>query len=159
MTLENKHVWPESLGLLVCKWRHGSHVGGQKQKSFFPLGNELYFDANFAKQFLLYWPLTWPPCHVVANEEYTSDSSPVFSFVSCTLNWEVIYQKRVRGLHWGIQTPRNKWKHEAEAECFYCFEVSGYPDEARSTSFWYSFLNKWPTIIIYYCCFVSLIKQ
>ena len=56
--------------LLVCKWRHGSHVGGQKQKSFSPLGNEVYFDANFAKKFLLYWPPTWPPCHVVANEEW-----------------------------------------------------------------------------------------
>ena len=27
------------------------------------------------------------------------------------------------------------------AECFYCFEVFGTPDETRSTSFWYSFLN------------------
>ena len=42
---------------------------GQKQKGFYPLGNELYFDANFAKKFLLYWPPTWPPCHVVANQE------------------------------------------------------------------------------------------
>ena len=40
--------------LLVCKWRHGGHVGGQEQKHFSPLGNELYFDANLAKKFLLY---------------------------------------------------------------------------------------------------------
>ena len=33
---------------------HGGHVGGQEQKRFSPLGNELYFDANFAKKFLLY---------------------------------------------------------------------------------------------------------
>ena len=25
-------------------------LGGQKQKRFFPLGNELHFDANFAKK-------------------------------------------------------------------------------------------------------------
>ena len=40
--------------LLVCKWRHGGHVGGQEQKPFSPLGNELYFDANLAEKFLLY---------------------------------------------------------------------------------------------------------
>ena len=40
-----------------------------------------------------------------------------------------------------------------------CFEVSGYSDEARRTSFWYSFLNQWPTIVIFHCCAVSLIKQ
>ena len=31
-----------------------------------------------------------------------------------------------------VSTPRNKWKHEAE--CFYCFEVFGTPDETRTTS-------------------------
>ena len=40
--------------LLVCKRRHGGHVGGQKQKRFSPLGNELYFDANLAEKFLLH---------------------------------------------------------------------------------------------------------
>ena len=29
----------------------------------------------------------------------------------------------------------------------------------RGTSFWYSFLNKLPTIIVSYLCFVLLIKQ
>ena len=28
-----------------------------------------------------------------------------------------------------------------QAECFYCFEVSGTPDETRSTSFWHDFSN------------------
>ena len=56
--------------LLVCKWRHGGHVGGQEQKHFSPLGNELYFDANLAEKFLLFWPPTWPRCHVVANQEF-----------------------------------------------------------------------------------------
>ena len=45
-------------------------LGGQKQKHFSPLGNELYFDANLAEKFLLYSPPKWPPCHVVANQEY-----------------------------------------------------------------------------------------
>ena len=35
-----------------------------------------------------------------------------------------------------------------QAECFYCFEVFGTPDETRSTSFWYSFLNELPIIIV-----------
>ena len=35
-----------------------------------------------------------------------------------------------------------------QASCFYCFEVFGSPDETRSTSFWYSFLNELPIIIV-----------
>ena len=38
--------------------------------------------------------------------------------------FHVIYQKRVRVLHRGIQTPRNR-----------CFEVTGYPNEARVFGF------------------------
>ena len=29
--------------LLVCTWRHGGHVGGQKQKHISPLGTKLFF--------------------------------------------------------------------------------------------------------------------
>ena len=64
--------------LLVCKWRHGGHVGGQEQKHFSPLGNELYFDANLAEKFLLFWPPTWLPCHVVANQELKGSRSVDF---------------------------------------------------------------------------------
>ena len=32
--------------LLVCKWRHGSHVDGQEQKRFSPLGTKLHFHVN-----------------------------------------------------------------------------------------------------------------
>ena len=42
---------------------------------------------------------------------------------------------------------------------FIYFSVVGTPDETRSTSFWYSFLNELPTIIVFYFCFVLLIKQ
>ena len=55
--------------LLVCKWRHGGNVGGQEQKHFSPLGTKLYFDVNSWKKILLFWPSTWPPWHVVANQE------------------------------------------------------------------------------------------
>ena len=54
-----------------CSFASG-HVGGQKQKRFSPLGNELYFDTNFAKKILLFWPPTWPPCREVANQELSS---------------------------------------------------------------------------------------
>ena len=30
------------------------HVGGQEQKNFSPLGNELHFDANLTEKFLLF---------------------------------------------------------------------------------------------------------
>ena len=52
------------------------------------------------------------------------------------MDFEVIYQKRVRVFHQVFQTPRNR-----------SFEVFGTRDETRSTSFWYSFLNELPTII------------
>ena len=52
---------------LVCSWRRG----GQEQEHFFPLGTKLHFSCKFfEKEFLLYWPPTWPPCHVV-GENYS----------------------------------------------------------------------------------------
>ena len=56
--------------LLVCGWRHGGHVGGQEQKRLSPLGTKLHFHVNCSRKILLYWSPTWPPCHVVANQEY-----------------------------------------------------------------------------------------
>ena len=35
-----------------------------------------------------------------------------------------------------------KARTRPQAECFYCFEVFGTPDETRSTSFWYGFSNE-----------------
>ena len=37
--------------LLVCTWRHGSHVGGQEQKHFSPLGTKLYFHVNSSRKY------------------------------------------------------------------------------------------------------------
>ena len=36
--------------LLVCTLRHGSHVGGQEQKHFSPLGTKLYFHVNSSRK-------------------------------------------------------------------------------------------------------------
>ena len=50
---------------------------------------------------------------------------------------EVIDQKRVRVFHQGLSS-KHLEKYESttpKAECFYCFEVFGTPDEIRSTSF------------------------
>ena len=32
--------------LLVCKWRHGGHVGGQEQKRLSLLGTKLHLEKN-----------------------------------------------------------------------------------------------------------------
>ena len=37
--------------LLVCRWRHGGHVGGQEQKHFSPLGTKLYFHVNSSRKY------------------------------------------------------------------------------------------------------------
>ena len=42
-----------------CWWR--------RTKAFPPLGKKIFFQANFAKIFLLFCLTTWPPCHVVEN--------------------------------------------------------------------------------------------
>ena len=62
--------------LLVCTWRHGGHVGGQEQKHFSPLGTKLYFHVHSLRNILLFWPPTWPPCHVVANQELSINTPP-----------------------------------------------------------------------------------
>ena len=36
--------------LLVCRWRHGGHVGGQEQKHYSPLGTKLYFHVNSSRK-------------------------------------------------------------------------------------------------------------
>ena len=79
ITTRDEFAWIEFLSgiwrtctkfiLLVCKWRHASHVGGQEQWPFSPLGTKFYFYVNSSKKFLLFWAPTWPPCHVVANQE------------------------------------------------------------------------------------------
>ena len=62
--------------LLVCTWRQGGHVGDQGQKHFSPLGTKLYFQVNSSRKILLFWPPTWPPRHVVKNQEFASFGIP-----------------------------------------------------------------------------------
>ena len=40
-------------------------------KHFSPLGTKLHFHVNSSIKNLLFWPPTWPPCHVVANQKYS----------------------------------------------------------------------------------------
>ena len=47
------------MGLLVCTWRHGGHVGVKNKSISF-----LWEKKN---SIVL---KTWPPCHVVANQEF-----------------------------------------------------------------------------------------
>ena len=53
----------------ICKWRHGGHIGGQKQEHFYALGTKLYFHRNSLRKIVSSWPPTWTPCNVVANQE------------------------------------------------------------------------------------------
>ena len=60
----------DKVRILSYRFARDGHVSGQKQKHFSPLGNKLHFHVNCSKKNILYGPLTWPPCHVVANQEY-----------------------------------------------------------------------------------------
>ena len=77
--------------LLVCTWRHGGHVGGQEQKHLSPLGTKRHFHVNYWEKNLLYWPPTWPPCHVVANRIFFTMRSgamqPHRAFFFCASTW------------------------------------------------------------------------
>ena len=55
--------------LLVWTRRYGGHLGGHEQKNFFLLGTKVYFHVNPSRKSLLFWPLIWPPYHMVANQE------------------------------------------------------------------------------------------
>ena len=95
--------------LLVCKWRHSGHVGGQKQKLFSPLGNQLYFDANFTKKFLLYWPPTWPPCHVVANQEFIPGTIHEEPTPAGNVHWPKSLWAPVMTSVWIQKSMSNQW--------------------------------------------------
>ena len=42
----------KGIQLMVCTWRHGSHVGFQEQKHFYPLEANVHFHVNSLKWFL-----------------------------------------------------------------------------------------------------------
>ena len=71
--------------LLVYTWRHCGHVGGVlviRTKHFSPLGTMPYFHVNSSRKNSILLTTnthpTWPPCHVVANQE----NAKVIYFVS-----------------------------------------------------------------------------
>ena len=71
----NDFLYPsDSKILLVWTWCHGGLVGGQKQMHFSPLGTRLFFHVNSLTKILLFWPPTWLPCHMFANQEYEKRS-------------------------------------------------------------------------------------
>ena len=74
-TAESNSKCPVQWNCWVCTWRHGGHVGGQEQKHFSPLRTKNYFHLNSSGKILLYWPQTWPPCHVVASHEFNQGSA------------------------------------------------------------------------------------
>ena len=44
-------------------------LGGQEQKHFSPLGTKLYFHVNSTRKISIVLNPTWPPYHVVANQQ------------------------------------------------------------------------------------------
>ena len=73
--------------MLVCTWRHGGHVGNQEQKHFSPLELNAIFMQILQEGIPLYWPPIWPPCHVVANQEYLTIVFKSY-YLACMKKWE-----------------------------------------------------------------------
>ena len=81
-----------------------------------------------------------------------------FSKQKCYRIVHVIYHKRVRVFHQGLQTPRTAESTTPKGECFYCLEVFWAPDETRRTSFLYGFSithNNTMQYIKYIVCIIS----
>ena len=59
------------------------------------LGTKLYFHVNSSRKIILFWPSTWPPCHVVANQKWESVDS-----AKCRPHWrplgQVVFRKNAR---------------------------------------------------------------
>ena len=72
------HKCPTCHILLVCTWRHGGYVGGQEQRHFSSLGTKLYFHVNLSRKNFIVLTTTWPPCHVVANQEHHPNQQCVY---------------------------------------------------------------------------------
>ena len=56
--------------IALAQARKPGHFGGQEQKHFSSLGTKVYSCEFFAKKNSIGLTPTWPPCHVVANQEY-----------------------------------------------------------------------------------------
>ena len=71
------------LALLICTWRHSGHVGDHEQNCLIsPLGTKSRFHVNSSKHCLLYWPPTWLPYHLTANQAQQPQIMMTFFWVS-----------------------------------------------------------------------------
>ena len=70
---------------------HSGHVGGQEQKHLSPLGTKRHFYVNSSKKNSIVLIPTWPPCHVVENQELADKTNnehlpqPFFMFIRKSL--------------------------------------------------------------------------
>ena len=85
--------------LLVCTWRNGDQVGGQEKKHFSPLGSRLHFHVNSLKKLLLFWPPTWSPCHLVANQELVNCSPWWKNYIMIVIKIMIIINYVLRDEH------------------------------------------------------------
>ena len=71
------------LALLICTWRHSGHVGDHEQNCLIsPLVTKSRFHVNSSKHCLLYWPPTWLPYHLTANQAQQPQIMMTFFWVS-----------------------------------------------------------------------------
>ena len=71
------------LALLVYTWCHSGHVGDHEQNCLIsPLGTKSRFHVNSSKHCLLYWPPTWLPYHLTANQAQQPQIMMTFFWVS-----------------------------------------------------------------------------
>ena len=80
------------LALLVCTWRHSGHVDDDEQNCLSPLGTKSRFHVNSSKHCLLYWPPTWLPYHLTANQAQQPQIMMTFFWVSIEdkISWDTL---------------------------------------------------------------------
>ena len=68
-------------------WRHGGVLVVKNKKHFSPLGTKLYFHVNSSKKnsvvLITNTPPAWPPCHVVASQEFVSELTRLWKELEC----------------------------------------------------------------------------
>ena len=114
--------------------KHDSHLYLHYEKK--PINTFLYFSSGLKKNFRHWLSALYTTFH--GQEGVMWDFTTLVNWTQedqCKGNFNVQFQKRVRGFHLGIQTQENWWEHEAaQATCFYCVGLFGNPDETQCTS-------------------------
>ena len=81
------HCW------FARQWRHSGHVGDHEQNCLIsPLGTKSRFHVNSSKHCLLYWPPTWLPYHLTANQAQQPQIMMTFFWVSIEdkISWDTL---------------------------------------------------------------------